>query len=84
MERVQISVLKSQLSRRLRAAEAGQAFEIVDRARPIARVVPISATEALETIPARRSFAQVRRVRLPPVKLRTPSTEVLAEERGAR
>ena len=84
MKRVQVSVLKSQLSKHLRAAEAGETIEVMDRARPIARVVPIAAVGDLETVPAQRPFSEVRDVRLPRIKLRISSLDVLADERGLR
>lgn len=71
MKRATISQLKSRLSEHLRAAEAGEIIEVMDRARPIARVVPIDQGLAtLEMVPAERPFASVRNVRLP----RAPST----------
>ena len=85
MKRVAISELKSHLSEHLRSAEAGQAFEVLDRARPIARVVPVeSEAVGLELVPAERSFASVRNVRLPALKLSKSSLEALAEDRGSR
>jgi prevent-host-death family protein len=83
MKRVAISELKSHLSEHLRSAEAGETIEVMDRARPIARVVPIaSEAGALEIIAPLRSFASVRNVRLPPVRLPLSSLEALRRERG--
>ncbi len=85
MRRATISRLKSHLSEHLRAAEAGETIEIMDRARPIARVVPIAADSSdLEIIAANRSFASVRRVRLPAVDLSMSSLEALRRDRGQR
>ena len=85
MKQVQISSLKGQLSKHLRAAEAGETIEVMDRARPIARVVPIAAAAAeLETIPAECTFASVRRVRLPRIVLPVSSLELLRDERRVR
>jgi prevent-host-death family protein len=78
MKRIGISELKNHLSEHLRSAEAGESIEIMDRARPIAKVVPIDHDSgALELIPATRSFASVRRVRLAPARLSMSSLEVL-------
>lgn len=85
MTKVRISELKSHLARHLRAAEAGEVIEVLDRARPIARLVPVEgAADGLELIPASRSFAAVRRVRLPALDLPMTSLEALREERGSR
>ncbi|MGA3123031.1 MAG: type II toxin-antitoxin system prevent-host-death family antitoxin [Polyangiaceae bacterium] len=85
MKRVGISELKSHLSEHLRAAEAGETIEIMDRARPIAKVVPIEHDAgALELIPATRSFASVRRVRVAASTLSMNSLEALRQERGTR
>ncbi len=85
MKLVRISELKSHLSEHLRSVEAGQVLEITDRARPIARVIPIARDLAeLELIPAERPFASVRKRRFPPAKLAIASLDVLRQERGSR
>lgn len=85
MKRATISQLKSHLSEHLRAAEAGETIEVMDRARPIARVVPIEEEGAvLELIPAERSFASVRQVRLGAAATSMSSLEALRRDRGAR
>jgi prevent-host-death family protein len=85
MKRVAISELKSHLSEHLRAAEGGETIEVMDRARPIVRVVPIeSDTAALEMIPAACSFASVRDVRLGPAEVTMSSLEALRRDRGQR
>jgi prevent-host-death family protein len=85
MKRVGISELKSHLSEHLRSAEAGEVIEVTDRARAIARVVPVERdTSALELVPAARSFASVRRVRLPAAKLAMSSLEALRQDRDSR
>ena len=85
MKRVRISELKSHLSEHLRAAEAGETIEVLDRARTIARVVPaLRETLDLELIPAQRRFAAVRDVRRRPTKRRLDSLGALREERGSR
>lgn len=84
MKRVQISALKSQLSKHLRAAEAGEVIEVMDRARPIARLVAVGPSVALETVPAVRPFSQVRRLRPSATRLPVGSLKLLAIERGVR
>ena len=84
MRRVRISELKSHLSEHLRAAEAGETIEVMDRARAIARVVAIVREDGADIVPAERTFASVRNVRLAPAKLSIGSLEVLQQERGER
>ncbi len=85
MAQVTISELKSHLSEHLRRAEAGEVIEVLDRARPIARVVPLGGDEsALEVVPSEQSFASVRAIRLPAVALSMSSLDALREERGLR
>ena len=84
MKQVRISELKSRLSEHVRAAEAGEVIEVLDRARPIARLVPIERDADLELVPAERPFASVRNVRVRPIKLAVSSLEALREERGSR
>jgi len=85
MSQVSISDLKSHLSEHLRRAEAGEVIEVLDRARPIAKVVPMGGdSAALELIPPTRSFVSVRTVRLPPASLAMSSLEALRQERGSR
>jgi prevent-host-death family protein len=86
MKRVRISELKSHLSEHLRAAEAGESIEVLDRARAIVRLVPArdaNATE-VEILPAARTFRSVRDVRLPAANPSVSSLDVLREERGSR
>lgn len=84
MSRVNISALKSGLSKHLRAAERGEVVEVMDRKRPIARLVGVGPTTQLETIPPVRPFSEVRRLRPSAVKLRIGSLELLTVERGDR
>lgn len=85
MSQVTISALKSHLSEHLRRAEAGEEIEVLDRARPIAKVVPFRREVAeLEVVAAERPFASVRSIRLPPLDLSMSSLEALREERGSR
>jgi antitoxin (DNA-binding transcriptional repressor) of toxin-antitoxin stability system len=84
MKKVRISELKSQLSRHLRAVEAGEIIEVMDRARAIARLVPVEGEARLELIAASRSFASVRNIRLPRATHTLSSLDALNEERGSR
>jgi prevent-host-death family protein len=83
MKTVRIAQLKDHLSEHLRAVEAGDEVLVMDRDRPIARIVPVSpAPYTPRLIPPKRPFAAVRdlpRVRL---DLGISSTELLLEERG--
>ena len=84
MKQIRISDFKRQLSRHLRAAEAGEVIEVMDRARAIARVVPAEHEAALELVPAPRSFASVRDVKLARATGALNSLEALRQERGTR
>lgn len=87
MAKIRISELKAGLSACVRAAERGEVYEVYDRARPVARLGPIEATEpGIEIVPAEHSFAAVRsvRLRLRRLSLRTSSLHALREERGSR
>lgn len=85
MAQVKISELKARLSAHVRAAEAGQVIDIMDRSRAVARLGPIATHEHdLEMIPAARPFSSVRTVRLPPLKAKVDSLRALRDERGTR
>jgi antitoxin (DNA-binding transcriptional repressor) of toxin-antitoxin stability system len=88
MKQVRVYEFKSHLSRLLRVAEGGETIEVLDRARPIARVVPVPGVSGpeseLEVTPAERPFAALRRRRMPALKLPLGSLEALRVERGER
>jgi prevent-host-death family protein len=85
MTRVAISSFKAHLSEHLRRVEAGGEIEVLDRSRPIARVVPIEPAEVgAEILPASRSFASVRGVRPRAVRATMSSLEALRRDRGTR
>jgi prevent-host-death family protein len=85
MKRVAISELKSHLSEHLRSAEAGETIEVMDRARPIARVVPVEhASVGVELIPAGRPFSTVRALRFPRARITMSSLEALRRDRAER
>ena len=88
MRRVGVAELKNNLSRELRAVEAGEEVEVMDRYRPIARIVPITAAAArgqgIRIRPARRPFAEIRDRRYEPLPGKLDSLTLLMEERGER
>jgi prevent-host-death family protein len=85
MRYVKIAELKDQLSRHLRAVEAGDEVIVTDRQRPIARIVPATPPmPAVEVIEPRREFITVRDRHRPHVDLGVPSISLLLEERGHR
>lgn len=86
MKRVGIAELKDSLSLHLRSAEAGEVVEVMDRARPIARIVPVpvAGRRSVAIRPSKRPFASVRDRRFPPLDLGVSSDELLREERRDR
>jgi len=85
MKRVKIAELKDQLSRHLRAVERGAEVEVTDRDRPIARIVPVTATDAgVTVIPPKRLFDSIRRKRYPPARWGEDAIQLLLAERQRR
>ncbi len=84
MKRVGVAELKDQLSKHLRAVEAGGEVEVTDRDRPIARIIPVQAHSQLVVRPALRPFSAIRNRRYPPAGWAVSSTELLLEERQGR
>jgi prevent-host-death family protein len=85
MKTVKIAELKDQLSRHLRAVEAGAEITVTDRNRPIARIVPVPPpVPSVTIIPARTDFTAVRDRPRQPATLDVSSTDLLLEERGDR
>ena len=88
MRRVGVAELKDNLSRELRAVEAGEEVEVMDRTRPIARLVPvpapIGARAAVRIQPSRRPFSEIREIRYPPVDAQIDVLGLLAQERRER
>lgn len=85
MRQVCVSELKSHLSEHLRRAEAGEVIEVMHRARPIAKVVPVDGDgTTVELVVAERPFASVRSVRLPALALSMSSLDALRQDRGSR
>ena len=52
MERIGIRELRQHASRWVRRAAAGESFEVTDRGRPAARLVPPAALEGIEKLRA--------------------------------
>ena len=84
MKRVKIAELKDNLSRYLRAAEAGASVVVTDRDRPVAQLVPVPSDEGVELRPASRAFTSVRDRRYPRPRQRPDSLALLLAERGSR
>lgn len=84
MKRVGVAELKDQLSKYLRAAEGGAEVEVTDRDRPIARIVPIRATDRVSVQPSQTPFAAIRARRYPRARWSKPSIDLLIEERQGR
>lgn len=83
--RVPVSQLKAKLSEHLRRVETGGTVIVLDRKRPIARLVPLeSDVDGLEIVPASRSFASVRGIQTKRVVARMSSLEALRIDRGQR
>jgi prevent-host-death family protein len=83
MQTVRIADLKAKLSEYLRAVRGGATLTVLDRATPIARIVPFSREPA--PLRLRRPMPNapaLHRVRLPPpLKLRVDAVALLLEER---
>jgi len=86
MRRVGIAELKNSLSRHLRDVEGGEVVEVMDRARVIARIVPIegSPTSKLTILPARRPFASVKDKVYPAMDPPIDALSLLLEDRARR
>jgi prevent-host-death family protein len=84
MKRVGVAELKNNLSRLLRAVEVGETLEVLDRARPIARIVPMERDRSVTIRPAARSFASIRDRTYPPLAPGIDVLELLREERAER
>lgn len=84
MKAVRIAQLKDHLSEHLRAVENGDEVLVMDRDRPIARIMPVSTSYSPRLIPPALPFDQVRDLPRVPVDLGVSSTELLLEERGDR
>ena len=80
-EGVGIADLKARLSEHLGAVRSGRTVTVLDRGRPVARIVPY-AGEALEV---RRATRQLRELPVPPAPATpTDSLALLIDDRGRR
>jgi prevent-host-death family protein len=86
MRRVGIAELKDNLSRHLRAVEAGEVVEVMDRGRAVARIVPLDTKHEpkVTILPARRPFASIRDRVYPPMDPPVDSLGWLLEDRAER
>lgn len=84
MKRVGVAELKNNLSRHLRAVEAGEVLEVTDHDRPIARLVPIEVKTRLVLRPPLKPFSEISRRRYPRIDLPVSSTELLRQDRDRR
>ena len=84
MKRVGIAELKDNLSRLLRGVEAGEPLEVMDRARPIARIQPLDRPAVVAIRPAARSFASIRDRTYSPLAPGFDALDLLHEERAER
>jgi antitoxin (DNA-binding transcriptional repressor) of toxin-antitoxin stability system len=87
MKTVEIAELKDGLSELLRAVERGVVPELVviDRDRPIARILPIERPAARVLIqPPKVPFSSVRGLRFKPARWPISSLDLLLEDRGVR
>ena len=83
MDVVRIADLKARLSEHLRDVRRGRTLTVLDRDRPIARLVPCDAARTALTVRAPRPGAPpLAKVRLPPpLRLKIDIVDLLAEER---
>lgn len=84
MKQVGVAELKNNLSRHLRAVEAGEVIEVTDHDRPIARLVPIEHKGRLVVRAPLRPFAELAHKHYPPANWPVSSLELLLEERSRR
>ena len=85
MRRIGIAELKDRLSEHLRAVEDGDEVVVLDRKRPIARIVSMTAsTSRVRIHPPKRSLPEIRDRRRTPARWSVSSTELLMEERRDR
>ena len=84
MKRIGVAELRDNLSRYLRAVEAGDELEVTDRDRPMVRIVPITAATGTRIMPPRKPFVSVRGRPKPPREWAVDSLALLLEERQGR
>jgi prevent-host-death family protein len=82
MNRAGVAELKARLSEFLRYVRRGHSVTVYDRDTPIARLVPLDASELISTRPPVGRHASLHDVPLPPpLPLDVDILEVLGEER---
>ena len=81
MKQTGVAELKARLSEYLRIVRRGESVTILDRATPIAKMVPIPSTGIRIRKPAEGAPAPNRVPLLPPLKLKIDVLELLLEER---
>lgn len=83
MKSVGIAELKSKLSAYLKDVEGGESITVLDRRRPVARIVPhVVRGGGLTIRPRRGKPGSLQRVPLPPpLELATDVVAILLEER---
>jgi prevent-host-death family protein len=85
MRKVRIAELKDRLSEHLRAVEQGGEVVVLDRNRPIARIVPMPPPgRRVRLILPNRDLVDIRDRRRRRSGWRVTSTELLLEERRER
>jgi prevent-host-death family protein len=84
MRRVGIAQLKDNLSLHLRSVEAGDVVEVMDRARPIARIIPVPGRASVTIRPSKRPFSAIRDRTYPPLVPGIDALDLLREERAER
>jgi prevent-host-death family protein len=84
VRRVGIEQLRRQLSRHLRAVERGAEIEITDRGRPIARLIPATASTGVRLQPAEKPVAALLKKRFRPARWPIDSLTLLLEDRRCR
>jgi len=82
MKAVRIAELKARLSAYLREVRRGHTVTVLDRDRPVAKIVPVAEASSLVVREPRPNTRGPARVPLPPrVRLRTDPVALLLEER---
>ena len=84
MKRVGVAEFKKNLSRHLRAVQAGEEIELTVHERPVARVVPVDKPVRLTVRAPLRPFEEVNHLRFEPFDLPVSSTELLRQDRDIR
>lgn len=84
MHRAGIAELKARLSEFLRYVKKGQSVTVYDRDTPVARLVPLDASDLLSSRPPTGEYSSLQNVPLPPpLSVDVDVLELLREERQA-